>query len=193
MSDEIRKKIVDEASELFHTYGYKRVTMEEIAAKSKVSKKTLYSIFSSKNEIMKVSLESMTGSLITQMSELLDKTLPIDKTFSEFSHIVKQMKFALSKPMIIDLNDLPELFEIIDTKRRKIIRKFEGVLKENIKKGEVKKGLNTTVFMNVLMSSVDILLCPAKMIELNISPGDLIEQIISILFFGIYKNDGGKQ
>lgn len=193
MTNEIKEKILKEAGELFHTYGYKRVSMEEIAAKSKVSKKTLYAVFSSKNEIMRASLESVTGSLIQQMSELLDKALPIEKTFREFSHIIQKIRFALSKPMLNDLKDMPDLFAIVDEKRKKIINKFEGVLKENIKKGEVKRGLNTSIFMNVLMSSVETLVNPSKMIELNISPSDLIEQIISILFFGIYKNDGGKK
>lgn len=192
MSDEIRKKIVEEAGELFHTYGFKRVSMDEIAGKSRISKKTLYAVFSSKDEIMRAALEVMTENLVNQMSDLLDKTLPIDKTFREFSHIIKQVRFALSKPMLNDLKDMPDLFSIIDEKRKKIIKKFEGVLKENIKKGEVRKGLNTTVFMNVLMSAVETLVNPVKMIELNISPGDLIEQIISILFFGIYKDNGGK-
>jgi hypothetical protein len=43
------------------------------------------------------------------------------------------------------------------------------------------------------MSAVETLVTPAKMIELNISPGDLIEQIITTLFFGIYKDNGVRQ
>jgi len=45
-------KIISCASELFRYYGYKKTSVEEIAAGVHISKKTLYAIFPSKLEIL---------------------------------------------------------------------------------------------------------------------------------------------
>ena len=44
------EQIINVARELFTTYGYKRVSMDEIAKCANVTKKTVYSYFKSKEE-----------------------------------------------------------------------------------------------------------------------------------------------
>ena len=53
--DEIMKKdqVIEAARELFHQFGFKKVSMDEIAAKAGVTKKTIYMYFSSKEELLK--------------------------------------------------------------------------------------------------------------------------------------------
>lgn len=47
------KQILNAAEKLFNKYGYKRVSMDEIAKEAGVTKKTVYSYYSSKEELLK--------------------------------------------------------------------------------------------------------------------------------------------
>ena len=47
------EQIIESARFFFNKYGYKRVSMDEIAKSAGVTKKTVYSYFSSKEELLK--------------------------------------------------------------------------------------------------------------------------------------------
>ena len=47
------KQIIEAARMLFNKYGFKKVTMDEIAREANVTKRTVYSYFSSKEELFK--------------------------------------------------------------------------------------------------------------------------------------------
>lgn len=49
---EVRENIIGTAEELFLRYGFKRVTMDDIAREMAISKKTIYQYFKDKNEIV---------------------------------------------------------------------------------------------------------------------------------------------
>ena len=48
-----KDQVIEAARELFHQFGFKKVSMDEIAAKAGVTKKTIYMYFSSKEELLK--------------------------------------------------------------------------------------------------------------------------------------------
>jgi AcrR family transcriptional regulator len=49
---EIRDRIIIEAAELFKTYGIKSVTMDSLATQLGISKRTIYEVFSDKDELL---------------------------------------------------------------------------------------------------------------------------------------------
>jgi AcrR family transcriptional regulator len=49
---EIRERIIEGAAKLFRTYGIKAVTMDSIAGSLGISKRTIYEIFSDKEELL---------------------------------------------------------------------------------------------------------------------------------------------
>ena len=66
-SEEIRKRIVKTAYALFHTYGYDKVSMREIAASCNVTTGALYHHFKSKHDILKASfLRSLDGDVLQE-------------------------------------------------------------------------------------------------------------------------------
>lgn len=48
-----KEQIIKEARELFTKYGYRKVSMDEVAKKANVSKKTIYSYFKDKDDLFK--------------------------------------------------------------------------------------------------------------------------------------------
>jgi len=64
--------IIHCAAELFRKYGYKKTTVDDISARLHISKKTLYSLFSSKEEI----LGEATWRDVTRIMRSFEETLP---------------------------------------------------------------------------------------------------------------------
>ena len=54
---EVKEYIVEEADKLFCQYGFKSVTMDDIAKHLGISKKTIYQHFSDKNELVNLLIE----------------------------------------------------------------------------------------------------------------------------------------
>jgi AcrR family transcriptional regulator len=48
-----KEQIIETARELFHQFGFKKVSMDEIAQTAGVTKKTIYTYFGSKEELLK--------------------------------------------------------------------------------------------------------------------------------------------
>ena len=49
---DISQKIIESAGKLFLQYGFKSITMDDIAKDLSISKKTIYQVFREKNEIV---------------------------------------------------------------------------------------------------------------------------------------------
>ena len=48
-----KEKIIEASRNLFHQFGFKKVSMDEIAKEAGVTKKTIYMYFNSKEELLK--------------------------------------------------------------------------------------------------------------------------------------------
>ncbi len=68
---DIREKIIEETAGLFKTYGIRSVTMDSIAAHMGISKRTIYEIFSDKDDLIINVLKKMAHN----QKELLEKIL----------------------------------------------------------------------------------------------------------------------
>jgi TetR/AcrR family transcriptional regulator, cholesterol catabolism regulator len=58
-SMDYRQKIIEEASVMFRTYGIRAVTMDMLATRLGISKRTIYEVFSDKDEMLKGVLKWM--------------------------------------------------------------------------------------------------------------------------------------
>ena len=84
------EQIILKARELFTKYGYKRVSMDEIAREANVTKKTIYNYFSSKEELLNYFIREK----ILQMKKIVEKTE--DKNLPYFD-TVHQVIYQLLK------------------------------------------------------------------------------------------------
>lgn len=67
---EVLNKILAAAVDLFRQYGFKTVTMDDVARKTGISKKTLYQHFANKNEVVIESINWYNARLMDQCKQL---------------------------------------------------------------------------------------------------------------------------
>jgi AcrR family transcriptional regulator len=69
-----RQRIIEEAAVMFRTYGIRAVTMDMLAARLGISKRTIYEVFSDKEELLNGVLKWMAIKQNEVMSKILSET-----------------------------------------------------------------------------------------------------------------------
>ena len=188
-----RERILTSAEELFLKYGYSKSTMDEIASEAGVSKKTLYTCFLTKEELMR--------ELILKMgSTAKDK---IDDIFSEKeTNFIEKLRLLLdfirtqySKfdgPLLTDLHkNIPDLWEQINGYTEVNVKSYIiELLETETKKEIITKDLNRELVSVMLLSTLEKLTKYKDSINTRLSSEQVLESILKIIFSGIFTNEG---
>lgn len=71
-----KEQIIEEARTLFTKYGYKKVSMDEVAKKANVSKKTIYSYFKDKEDLFKYFIQEELDEIKKTIEQKEKENLP---------------------------------------------------------------------------------------------------------------------
>ncbi len=113
-SDATRKRILDTAYKLFRRQGYSRVSIDEIASATKVTKKTLYYHFESKDALLASVLEAQSELALAAFRTFGDKLKGSPAAITEA--LFEDLKVWTDTPrwagsgftrLVIELADLP--------------------------------------------------------------------------------------
>lgn len=126
------EQIIEAARELFTSYGYKRVSMDEIAKKANVTKKTVYSYFKSKEELLKYFINEE----IKTMKKIVEKTEKQEVTYSEKIHnvIYKLLVYKGESKFLKSIMREGEIFEnrIIIENLKQIDSEIQKYIKQKL-------------------------------------------------------------
>src|ERR1700761_8141844 len=88
-------KILSASAELFSQYGFKTITMDDIARRAGISKKTLYQHFANKNEVVSESVtwfqQNVTESCLSIMNTAENAIEGMVKLMSMFDEVLSNM------------------------------------------------------------------------------------------------------
>lgn len=131
-------KILTSAVELFRQYGMKAITMDDIARRAGISKKTLYQHFANKNEVVNESVQwykdQVCEMCTMQMADSENAIEAMVKMLAFMDNMNKEMN-----PML--LFELQRYFpEAFKTFREQLELRDVGMLRDNIQRG-IEEGL----------------------------------------------------
>jgi TetR/AcrR family transcriptional regulator, cholesterol catabolism regulator len=103
--DEVKLKILQGAGDLFMRYGFKSITMDDIAREMGISKKTLYQYFTDKQDLVNQAVENHLNSerdycttLVKNEKDPIAYLLAISENFgNEAKHINSAVLYDLKK------------------------------------------------------------------------------------------------
>jgi AcrR family transcriptional regulator len=126
-------KILSSSAELFRLYGFKTITMDDIARRAGISKKTLYQHFSNKNEVVHDSLlwykAHMTESCQTLLQDAENAVEGMVKALAYLDETYKRIN-----PMA--MFELQRFFPETYTRFRELLlEKDAAMIRENILEG----------------------------------------------------------
>ena len=125
-------QIIESTRILFNKYGYKRVSMDEIAKTAGVTKKTVYSYFNNKEELLKYFINEE----LKNMKKIVEEIEKEDIPFFEKIHkgICSLLKYRRDRNFIQIINEELEAFKspIILENLRLIDKMVQNYIKEKL-------------------------------------------------------------
>jgi AcrR family transcriptional regulator len=134
----MKEKIMTKASDLFLKLGFKSVTMDDIAAKMCISKKTIYKYFCNKEILIEESSAMVHAEIHKIIENIVAKNYNAIEENFEIRKMYKEMFQSLDNSPIYQMKKhYPEIYQKIITRE---IEECNTVFKQNIQKG-IEQGL----------------------------------------------------
>ncbi len=190
MKDRIKQK----ADELFRSYGIKSVTMDEIATRLGVSKKTIYQSFADKDQLV----DEVVGELLIYNQTCCNKdrakaTNAIHEVFLAME-MVKQMFENMNPGILHDIErNHPNTFQKFLQHKNKFLLQ---VIKENIERGKketlYRSDINAEVIARVRLETMMLPFNQEIFPKNKFTLVDLEQQLIEYFLFGVATMKGHK-
>ncbi|MFZ5968667.1 MAG: TetR/AcrR family transcriptional regulator [Bacillota bacterium] len=179
-------RLMEKAEELFMKYGYKRVSVDDIAAEAGISKMTIYKYFPSKEDLFtEIMLRMIEKHGKIMEYELKDIASSIDKMEYLFSYGAKAAS-EYSVILVKDIMEMPFVYEkALAYKKERMMCLWERILKEGIEKGELRK-MDLEFISTFLLDLADIFRKPYYLNEEK-GMGWMVENLYDLLKYGLLR------
>lgn len=188
--DEARSKIIEIARDIFTHFGFKKTTMEEIAAASRKGKSSIYYYFNSKEDVFKAVVEKEADEL---KAELAEKVLviedPMERLKEYISFRMKKLKqlsnfyAALKSEYLSYLDFIEKIRKTYDNEEIAIVKR---ILEDGIYKGKFlieDPGLSALAIVTA-MKGLEV---PLLLTDKNVDVDGCIDHLINMLYYGMVK------
>ena len=194
-TENVRLDILDVAYRRFADFGFKKVTIDEIAAELGISKKTVYKFFSSKEELlrevvllrMKLLLEAFEK--IQSMKESsVDKIQAISEIVG--THINEQWQRILTEVR----RNAPNLFREIDAIiQKQLALGWQKLFVEGQKGGWIRKDIDPVVFTTAYIGVVRELMKTDFLSKHALTESEVPKQVFRMFTEGVLTEKGRKR
>ena len=177
----MKNKILLNAADLFLSYGFKSVTMDDLANKIGVSKKTIYQHFENKTKLVEAATMYVFGFISNGIDCIceLEKN-PIEEVYDIKNFIMEHLKDEKSSPQYQLQKYYPEIFATIKKKQFEIM---QSCVIQNLNRGIAQKLYRDTIniefisriYFNSIMAIKDKNLFPLKQFSMNMLMENYIE------------------
>ncbi len=187
------RRIVAAARRHFFAHGFRHVTMDDLAAELGASKKTLYASFPSKEALLEAVLKDKFRSVQADLARLAadagaDAVADLKRLLACMHHHTAEIQPSFVRDL---RRAAPELFHVIERRRRALIRRYFGrFFAEGRRRGVVRKDIRVDVIIEILLGATEAVANPPKLAELRLSPNEAYMDIINVVLTGIVTDAG---
>ncbi|WP_405611480.1 TetR/AcrR family transcriptional regulator [Polaribacter sp. Asnod1-A03] len=169
----MKEKIIEKSNELFLNFGFKSVTMDEIASALGVSKKTIYKYFNNKTALVTSVTEHIFNNISLGINQICSvKKNPIEEIFDIKRFIMSNLKDEKSSPQYQLQKYYPKIFASIKKKQFEIMQVCViQNLNDGIEQGLYRKNLDvefiSRIYFNGMTTIKDKELFPLNNYSMN--------------------------
>ncbi|MBS0001170.1 MAG: TetR/AcrR family transcriptional regulator [Cyclobacteriaceae bacterium] len=196
MNQNMRGDILERSQKLFFSKGYRKVTIDGIAASLSISKKTIYKYFRSKKDLLDHSFDLYRENITRDINTVLETPgLPFPEKLKRVLSSIGIHMGGMNTVLFRDIQELaPDLWEKIKSyKHEAAYLRFNKLIEEGRNNGHIKKDINRAVIIALYASAIENLLDPAFINNLPIElseeipalPIEVFENAIKIIYEGI--------
>lgn len=169
----MRDKILEKATEMFLNLGFKSVTMDDIASEIGASKKTLYTHFKNKTDLV----GEVTNAMFCAVCDGIDmiheqQQNPIKELYEVKHFVMTTLKDEKSSPQYQLQKYYPKLYSTFKQKQFEFMQKC---IKENLTRGikqklfreDINIDFIARIYFNGMIGIKDVELFPLKQFSMN--------------------------
>jgi AcrR family transcriptional regulator len=169
--------------------------MDDLAQELGTSKKTLYTHFSAKIDLLEAVLADKFASVEETLKEVT-RAHPRDfpATLHELLAGTQRELDEIKPPFVRDMRQkAPDVFKVVEQRRAALIGRYFGkVFIEGQRAGMVRKDVPARLMIEILLAMVQAIMNPAKMEELGMMPKEGFSGILKIVLEGALTKKGRK-
>lgn len=190
--DQYQKQvIVDTAHDKFRRFGIRRVTMDEIARDLRLSKKTLYQHFPTKEDLVRACTVRIRAAILPAIAEVMSApgstSERLGRVFEAFARLPK----LVSGELVADLQaDYPHIWRDIDAERRAVFARLEDLVVAGIAAGEIRREIHPRVLRYFFLAVLERVMAPDVLGLGEFTPAEAVQTLITIFGRGLLADSG---
>lgn len=180
----MKEKILDAAARLIQQYGLKKFTVDEIAEELRISKKTIYQYFNSKDEIIREYFETAIASDKDSMTSVLSG----NEDFSHKIHAIvySSHRYRLPISLLMEAKQFyPEVWSKVEELKQFKLNATKNLLKQGVEAGIFKPDINFGVLSKMLEEISDMFTDYNFLLENRLNTREAMDEALKIIFDGI--------
>ena len=181
-----RERILHAAARRFMEFGISKVTLDEVASDLRMSKKTMYKYFPSKEDLLKNIIRDRINRNGKRFNDMMGSSKPFGEKLQEIFAFAGREFSMPSRLFILDLKRLdPELWEeAVEYRQTTILTNVRKMIEQAKEEGMIRKDLDVTLFVLVFQSVVEDILTPKTLSKHPFSALQAFQGILEIIFEG---------
>jgi AcrR family transcriptional regulator len=187
-------KILTVAVESFRQYGFKTITMDDIARRAGISKKTLYQHFTSKPDVVQAAMTWHQEAMHCHMVELIAGSENAVEGMVRVNGLLNQMFRQINPLAMLELQRFfPEVYRMF---REKLIHKDISAIRDNIlrgmEEGLYREGMDADLLARYRIECCLILFQPDSLLGEVQHPHLVNKAIMENFLYGLMTQKGEK-
>jgi AcrR family transcriptional regulator len=188
----IRQLIVDRSRDRFLRFGFSSVTIDEIASDLRMSKKTLYNYFSSKEELLRAAIFEMLEDIELKMKGVVfDDDLEFTDKLKGILAVAEEHLSRIGKAFTRDIaRSAPQTWKEIESfRQQRILALLFKLLESGKTQGRVRSDVDHEMVALLLSQVFKRVLNPEVVSGIPYTAGQVFENLMNILFVGILADE----
>ncbi len=193
--EKVKGRILDRTEERIFSEGLVTLTMDDVASDAGVSKKTLYRLVPSKSDlILMVVNRRIDGVERKQRAILEDPNLDFREKVDGLIRVVTKVLVQIGSKGVRDLiKQTLDVWEAIRRRRLGMMKRMLILLEEGRREGQVRGDIPTDFIAAYFLKTVDAMITPQTVVDMNMTPKDLVDCMLKIFFDGVLSERGKKK
>ena len=158
-----RRRIIESASILFNTKGYKATSISDITTRAGITKGAIYKHFKDKSDLEKECLQSMTGILFSNVNEGIknakDAQSKLFSILDYFARYGKKSPFEGGCPLMnaaVEVDDSdPVLKKVVANIISMLHHGIVRVIENGISRGQIKNNFDVEEYATMMYSAIE--------------------------------------
>ena len=185
-----KKRVLWNARKLFFGFGYSKVTMDELAFDLNMSKRTLYQLYKSKNELLEAVIYDFFHEFKDSINDIINrKNNGALTSLKQIIFLIQEQITIFSIHAFEDIRkNNPEAWQMISTLREKMFNnQLREVLEQAKKEDIIRADIDVEIIVLLILNSIQSVVNPEVISRLPYSTEEVIEMFSKFIISGIIK------